>query len=145
MRCFSWRGGIFMDKREPDFETESMKVWIPTKEEEAQEPKIREEDIINYRGEKIIVNGFNKVFNDKQEVIFIWKFKHEKEQVLYYFSENLSEKDKATLKEVMNMLRSLCQKAGYDLLDLKEFLENVINEIPTLNNLAKIKKKERRK
>lgn len=132
-------------ERKPDLETESMRVWIPNKEEAEELKKTDEGDIkIDYKGNEIIVGGFNKAMKKDGNLLFIWKFKHQEHLILYYiFEENCEEEDLKKAKEAIEMLRLVNSKMGmnYQIQDMKETFDNTLNEMPSLENLTKLKEK----
>lgn len=118
-------------KRKPDKETESMRIWecdkdkYPKEYEESE--KLNKENNIEIKYKDVTFNlyGFTK-FTRKSDnqIMFAYKFKHEEKLVIVYNPSN------SEIEFLMKMFRA----TGYEVQNVMTFLENAYNETKTKVN-----------
>lgn len=142
-------------KPKPDHETESIRVWI----EDPENPRFENDEnvaskTIFYKGFEFQMLGFNTVskeINGKKVPIFYFKPDSEKGHVIYYVDrsevDKLSEEPKRfvekELKKLVESLKQLSIVMGFNFINLEDHLNVTLSEIPTLENLSKLKQKKK--
>lgn len=127
-----------MDKinRKPDMETESFRMWEADKENfEKEKEESKKLPVLKYKGQEFRLDGFNIARDKNEKIIFAYKFKHEKKDILYFVDTD----DKEILKAV-DFIKKTASIVGYATTDMRISLDSVANEMITME--ARDKKKE---
>jgi hypothetical protein len=119
----------FVLKRKPDFETESLRMWVARNNERKQLQK--KGSYIKHKGYKIRLLGFF-VVKKKGKVAFACKAKDENKILLAYLDDN----DKK-LREAYNELKRCFESMGYEFRDVRKVWDNILLEEHTIKRLAK--------
>jgi hypothetical protein len=128
--------------RKPDKETESFRMWKSDKKYDYLE-EMKDCPKINYEGIEITIGGFDVIYDkpitepDKKVMLAI-KFKHDKQDILYYISDEADEKH----KEILNKLKFMALCMGYVTTDMKNTLKGMKMEMDIINNKKKEKNKK---
>lgn len=111
--------------RTPDKETESLRIWNSKPNEVIEDEEEDGFEVESENGMKIKCIGFTKIFHkETKELLFAYKFKHEKKFVLYYMP-----KETPQAIEVFEFLDYMTMNIGYGLQDIKETLKGVQYEL----------------
>lgn len=125
-------------ERKPNVETEMFRAWTLTDEERAginHEGDVK----INFNGLPVSLTGFNKIRNEKKELVFAYKLKPSMD-FLYYIPDDLSKEDKIKCDDVLNALSEINRILGYSMTDMREQLKAIYNEKHLLDKLNMEKK-----
>jgi hypothetical protein len=130
-------------KRNPDIETETLRIWKADKEEKQELEQFSEGDIKlklkNSKGEEIETNlcGFNKAYkkDNNSELIFAWKFKHEDRLILFY----LKDKEGEDSNKAIEFLKGMGKAIGYEVEDIEEKFKQLINDNGLMKMISKDK------
>ena len=128
--------------RNPDKETESFRMWVTGKKDTNIEEEMKDCPKIVYEGIEIAIGGFNVVYDKPitmpdKKVMFAYKFKHDKKDILYYISDEATEVHKESIK----MIKTLANSMNYVTTDMRDTLKSMKVEIDILNNKEKKKEK----
>jgi len=124
--------GKIMSKK-PSKETELFRMWnknknISKKEIDKEVGKGFEIDL----GDEIKIKmvGFTIVKNNNDELICAYKFRHDKQLILFYKPKNLSEKDRELIEEeILPVIIKATKISGYSLQDMDETLKSIKMEM----------------
>lgn len=138
---------------EPDHETESIRVWIEDPDNPLFDKDSVKQHTITYKGAKVQILNFNalvKNIDGKDYRLFYYKLRFDKKDIIYFIDEEklaeLPEQNKLEYKqkieEVLNEINTVASVVGLSMTDMKDSLEVTLSELPTLENLSKMKKKK---
>jgi hypothetical protein len=116
-----------MDKK-PDFENESLRMWVPDKKEKKRLKK--KTPCIKYRGYVFGLVGFTLV-KKNNKVVFAYKFKHESKMVIAYLDD-----DNKEIQAVYNDLKKYAKAIGYEFRDVHEVWDKILMEEHTIKKLT---------
>lgn len=119
----------FVLKRKPDFETESLRMWVPSDKEKKQYKK--KTPRIKYKGYTFGLVSFT-VVKKKGKVVFAFKFKPETKMVIAYIDDKSKE-----LQEVYDELKQYAKSIGYEFNDVRKMWDRILMEEHTIKKLAK--------
>ena len=126
--------------REPDLETESIRVWVSNKKEAKEVEKLAKEE-----KHKIVIQcsnnfqmrlmGFTK-FIDKEteEIIFAYKFKKENKTVIYYTPDDLKADKQSKVNLFLEKIKAIAKLSGFEMINGREFAERSADEARKLRN-----------
>lgn len=121
--------------RKPDREFESFRYWNLKENEKEFNEKDEDDIAIEFNGIEIKICGFNKVTNEKDELVFAYKVKGEEELVLYYIPNNISDEDRAKVNLVMEQMTKINgEYFGFAMEDVKDSLKKIMNEKGIFDN-----------
>lgn len=124
----SHREAKFKMERKPDFENESLRMWVPNNKEKKQ---YRKTDVrIKYKGYTFGLVGFT-VAKLKGRVVFAFKFKPENKTVLAY-KDDKNHEAQAIYKD----LREYARFIGYQFSDVRDTWDRILMEEHTIRKLA---------
>jgi hypothetical protein len=111
-------------------------MWkADSKDFEKEKEECKKLPVLKYKGQEFRIDGFNIARDKNEKIVFAYKFKHEKKDILYYVDTD----DKEILKAV-NFIKKTASLIGYDTTDMKISLDSIANEMITMK--ARDKKKE---
>jgi hypothetical protein len=129
--------------RSPDFETESLRAWIPTEEEKKDLKKNEKGFKIDLGdGFKIQLTGFNMAYErdkyNKKIPSIAWKFKHHDKSFLFF--DIIKNEKSARARE---FLTALCNEMGDSLISGEEITQNMKDSERHLKLLEKQQKQKK--
>lgn len=116
----------FKMDRKPDFETESLKMWVPSDKE--KERLNKKDPRVEYKGYTFRLIDFTAV-RKKGIVVFAYKFNHENRMVMAYLDDSETE-----MKEAYGMLQEGAKSIGYKFRDAREAFEKILSEEDTVKS-----------
>ncbi len=120
---------IIKDLGKPTKETELLRMW---KVDETTEKEFdKEEGFEIDLGNKIKMKAMGSTTarsKETNEIIFAYKFKHEKRFILYYIPKETEE-----TKKFLGILNLLADAHGYDLQNLKENMKSMKEEVKLMD------------
>jgi len=119
----------FVLKRKPDFETETLRMWVPSDREKKQYKNV--DNRVKYRGYIFGLVGFT-VVKKKRKVVFAYKFKDENRVVMAYLDDK-----KRELQDIYNDLKKYAEFIGYEFRDVREVWDKILLEEHRIKRLAK--------
>ena len=122
--------------KKPDLETETFRAWITDEKDKDTMPK--DSPTIQYKDMKLVLGGFNVVYNKDKKVVFAYKFKHDRKDILYYIDT-----DDEKVNTALRYLKEVAVHMGYVTTNMEETLKSMWNEKSTLDKLSKERKDEK--
>jgi hypothetical protein len=118
----------FKMKRKPDFENESLRMWVPSDKEKKQYKNV--DTRIKYKGYTFGLVGFT-VAKVKGKVAFAFKFKPENKIVIAYKDDEYHETQVA-----YEELKRYAQSIGYEFRDVRDAWDRILMEEHTIKKLT---------